>query len=262
MSTKITPALVNELVGKSPILKKTFELLERDEEVQSLVKMANIMAVGRLKYNDHGVVHSRIVSGAALLLLDLLLDAGVRPTTLEFSTCRNLTEAKVVVLMSAYLHDVGNAIHRVNHEWLGAILVKDIIDRILSDVLPRVGNRRYLIRQEIMHAIYATETNTKSLTLEAGVVKVADGLDMAEGRARIPYSLGVIDMHAVSALSVREVRIGRGKKRAAKIEINMNDFAGLFQVERVLKPKIVTSGIGDYLEVYVNVNGKTHRLYP
>ena len=259
----VNPGLVRKFLDSSVLVRRAFEFLEADEEVQSLIEMANIMAVGRLRYNDHGVVHSRIVSGAALEIFDLLVRAGQRPTTLEFNITRNLEECMVVVLASAYLHDIGNAIHRVNHEYMGSLLAKDIVDRMLADIMPGVeGRRRRLIRQEVLHSIYATETNTQALTVEAGVVKVADGTDMAEGRARIPYRLGKIDMHSVSALSIKKVEILGGGTRPVTIEVTMDNFAGLFQIEAVLKPKIMTTKIADYFEVTITVGDKEIRVYP
>ena len=262
MSVQVTPDLVLKHVANSPVLSRAYEALETDEEVQELVRMSNIVAVGRLKYNDHGVVHARIVSGAALELFDILVGAGVTPSTVADGTTASVDEAKLVVLLSAYLHDVGNSIHRVNHEALGALLVKDLLTRIISDVIPGVGRRRYLLRQEVIHGIYATETNVRALTVEAGVVKVADGTDMAEGRARIPYKLGRLDMHAMSATSIKKVFIGRGSSRPARIYVVMDDYAGLFQFEAVLKPKILTSGIEGYVEVYINVGGVERRAFP
>ncbi len=262
MSVLVSPALVQKHVESSELLRKAYEILEHDEEVQELIKMANIMAVGRLKYNDHGIIHSRIVSGAALEIFDRLVRSGIRPTTIEFGTARSIDEAKLVVLLASYLHDIGNAVHRINHEMIGAILAKDLIDRILTTVIPDIGKRKYMLRQEVMHAIYATEMSTNALTVEAGVVKIADGTDMAEGRARIPYKLGKLDMHAVSALSIKKVAINSDGSTPIRIEIFMEDFAGLFQVEAVLRPKILSSGLQKYVEVYANVNGKIHRVFP
>ena len=262
MSVLVSPALVQKHVESSELLRKAYEILEHDEEVQELIKMANIMAVGRLKYNDHGIIHSRIVSGAALEIFDRLVRSGIKPTTIEFGTARSIDEAKLVVLLASYLHDIGNAVHRINHEMIGAILAKDLIDRILTTVIPDIGKRKYMLRQEVMHAIYATEMSTNALTVEAGVVKIADGTDMAEGRARIPYKLGKLDMHAVSALSIKKVAIGSDDSTPIRIEIFMEDFAGLFQVEAVLRPKILSSGLQKYVEVYANVNGKIHKVFP
>ena len=262
MSVLVSPALVQKHVESSELLRKAYEILEHDEEVQELIKMANIMAVGRLKYNDHGIIHSRIVSGAALEIFDRLVRSGIKPTTIEFGTARSIDEAKLVVLLASYLHDIGNAVHRIDHEMIGAILAKDLIDRILTTVIPDIGKRKYMLRQEVMHAIYATEMSTNALTVEAGVVKIADGTDMAEGRARIPYKLGKLDMHAVSALSIKKVAINSDGSTPIRIEIFMEDFAGLFQVEAVLRPKILSSGLQKYVEVYANVNGKIHRVFP
>lgn len=258
----VTPTLVHDHISKSKVLSRAFEILESDQEVQELIKMANIMAVGRLRYNDHGVVHARIVSGAALELFELLHNAGIKPTTMEFGTARSLDEAKLIILMAAYLHDIGNAVHRVNHEIIGALLSKDIIDRLLPEILPGIGSRKYLLRQEIIHAIYATEMHNKALTIEAGIVSVADGTDMAEGRARIPYKLGKLDMHAVSAISIKKVTITRGDEAPARINVYMGDKAGLFQIEAVLKPKILTSGLQDYIEVYATVDGNLMKVFP
>ncbi|MCS7099421.1 MAG: HD domain-containing protein, partial [Sulfolobales archaeon] len=242
---------------------RVYEFLESDEEVQSLVDMSNIMAVGRLRYNDHGVIHSRIVSGSSLEIFDLLLKAKLKPTSLEFGITRSVEESMVIVLAAAYLHDIGNAVHRVNHEFIGSLLAKDIVDRMLSDTMPYVeGRRRRMIRQEILHAIYATETNTQALTVEAGVVKVADGTDMAEGRARIPYKLGKINMHSVSAISIKKVEILNGNGRPVVIEVTMDNFAGLFQIEAVLRPKILTTGIADYFDIVAKVGDREIKVYP
>lgn len=262
MGVLVSPTLVQRHVDSSELLRKAYEILEHDEEVQELIKMANIMAVGRLRYNDHGIIHSRIVSGAALEIFDRLVRSGIKPTTIEFGTAHSIDEAKLVVLLASYLHDIGNAVHRINHEMIGAILAKELIDRILTAVIPDIGKRKYMLRQEVMHAIYATEMNTNALTVEAGVVKIADGTDMAEGRARIPYKLGKLDMHAVSALSIKKVAINSGNSTPIRIEIFMEDFAGLFQVEAVLRPKILSSGLQKYVEVYASVNGKVHRVFP
>ncbi len=258
----VSPTLISKHISRSELLRKAYEILESDDEVQELIKMANIMAVGRLRYNDHGIVHSRIVSGSALELFEILLKAGIKPTTIAYGTAKDLEEAKLVVLLAAYLHDIGNAVHRVNHEMIGALLAKDILDRLIPEVIPSIGSRKYLLRQEVMHAIYATEMNTRALTMEAGVVTIADGTDMAEGRARIPYKLGKLDMHAVSAISIKKVEILEGRERPARIEVHMNDKAGLFQIEAVLKPKIMTSGLDKHIEIYVRNEEEHLKVFP
>jgi len=154
----VGPALVIKHVETSDLLKKAYDFLEQDEEIQTLIRMSNVMAVSRLRYNDHGVVHSRIVSGSALELFDILIEAGLKPSTISYGTARSVEEAKLVVLVAAYLHDIGNSVHRVEHEYVGALLAKDIIDRMFREILPNLSPaNKYMLRHEIMHAIYATE---------------------------------------------------------------------------------------------------------
>ncbi len=229
-------------------------MLEEDHELQQLLKLSNVMAVTRLKYNDHGPVHARIVSGSALELFNLLLEGGVKPTTLRDGTANSIEESMLIVMLGAYMHDIGNSLHRSMHEFHGYILAKPILDRILPDL---VGFEKLVpIRQEVLHAIYSTDYNVECLTVEAGVVKIADGTDMAEGRARVPYRLGKIDMHSVSALSIKRVEIERGIERPVRINVYMSDRAGLFQILEVLMPKIHTSGIGQYFEITAYVDGE------
>ncbi len=257
----VSPNLLQRHVSSSPLLAKALKLLEEDDEVNELLKMSNIMAVTRLRYNDHGVVHAKIVAGTALELFDMLVREGIQSTLLRDGTARSIEEVKVAILFAAYLHDVGNAVHRVLHEYVGALLAKDVLDRLLPQVLGEPKKRIIALRQEIMHMIFATEYNTKCLSMECGVVKISDGLDMSEGRARIPYKLGKMDMHAVSALSIRKVEIERGD-RPIKISVYMDDMAGLFQVEQVLTPKILTSTIEDFIEVYIHTPQKVVKYYP
>lgn len=257
----VSPQLIYRHIESSSLLKLAFSIVEEDEEVSELLRMSNIMAVTRLKYNDHGIVHSRIVAGASLELFDILLSNDIIPTTLRDGTTKNVDEAKLVTLLAAYLHDVGNAVHRINHEFIGALIAKDILDRILPR-LGFTGRKCYALRQEIMHIIYATEYNIECLTTECGIVKISDGLDMAEGRARIPYRLGKLDIHALSALSIKKVEIDAGKERPIKIVVHMDEHAGVFQLEEVLMPKIKTSGLKEYIEIFINTPTRYTKFFP
>lgn len=105
------------------------------------------------------------------------------------------------------------------------------------------------VKFEILHTIFAHDEEVVALSLEAGIVKVADGLDMAEGRARIPYKKGKLDIHAFSALAIKTVEILEGGKRPIKVIVDMENEAGIFQVEEVLGRKIRTSGIGRLIEI-------------
>lgn len=251
---RVCPELVLTHVRSSPRLEKVYQLLERDPEVQAYLRMANVMAVSRLGYNDHGVVHARIVAGSALEMLSLVVGTGSAVPSVVRDGVGDLEDAKIVVLCGAYLHDIGNSVHRREHSLHGYYLA----DRILRRVLRRVYEERrrmYMVKQEILHVIYSHDEEIPCLSLEAGIVKVADGTDMAEGRARIPYRMGKLDIHAVSALAIKRVEIVRGRSRPVRIIVEMDSEAGLFQVEQVLGRKIRTSGIAHLVEVTTILRG-------
>jgi metal-dependent HD superfamily phosphatase/phosphodiesterase len=263
----VEPKLVERHVSSSPLLSKAWEVLTRDAEVQSLLRMANINAVERLLYNDHGPVHATIVSGSALEIFEILLSHGLRPSAIIHRITKSLDCVRLIILMGAYLHDIGNSIHRKNHELIGALLAGPIIDRLLAQILENsdLDCNPYMIRSEIQQAIYATAMDVEALTLEASIVKVADATDMAEGRARLPYTKGKEDIHALSALSIKRVYIERSNNdaRPLLIRVLMNDLAGMFQIEKVLLPKIETSLIREYIivgPIMIGSDGK--RLKP
>jgi len=232
---------------EEPKLEKMFRLLENDVEVQNCLRMANVMAVERLLYNDHGPVHSRIASGSALEIFDLLTKK-VKPTTVENNVC-SLEDAKVIVLCGAYLHDVGNIIHRVDHHIHGCVIVNPILDRLLKIVYPEDPALSVRLKSEILHSIFSHDEEIECLSVEAGAAKVADGTDMAGGRARIPYKTGKVDIHSLSALSITKVEIEGGDRKPVQILVSMTNPAGVFQIEEVLERKIRTSGIQDLVEV-------------
>jgi len=184
----VSPNLIRKHL-ETPSLQMVFNLLEKDTETQIFLQMANVMAVNRLKYNDHGPVHSRIASGSALEIFDIL-SRRFTPTTVKDGIC-SLEDSKVVVLCGAYLHDIGNAVHRNEHHLHGCSVADPILDRILSKVYPTDRELALRLKSEILHCIFSHDEDVECLSIEAGSVKVADGTDMAEGRARIPYRMGV-----------------------------------------------------------------------
>ncbi len=250
----VSPDLVFRHVSGSKLLREAWEVITSDREVQSLLRMANINAVERLLYNDHGPVHAAIVAGSALEIFNILYKHGLRPSSIIHHVVSTIDCSKLIVMLASYLHDIGNSIHRKNHELIGAMLAGSILDRILPEIFERSGYDEsscdiYKVRSEIQHAIYATAMDVEALTLEASIVKVADATDMAEGRARLPYSRGKEDIHALSALSIKRVIVedSGDEARPLLIRVYMEDKAGMFQIEKVLLPKIKKSLIGEYI---------------
>ena len=255
----VSPNLIQKHL-ETPSLQMVFNLLEKDTETQIFLQMANVMAVNRLKYNDHGPVHSRIASGSALEIFDIL-SRRFTPTTVKDGIC-SLEDSKVVVLCGAYLHDIGNAVHRNEHHLHGCSVADPILDRILSKVYPTDRELALRLKSEILHCIFSHDEDVECLSIEAGSVKVADGTDMAEGRARIPYRMGGVDIHSLSALAIRRVEIVEGENRPVRILVNMDNPAGVFQREKVLGRKISSSGIGDWVEVIALEKGREIKTIP
>jgi len=238
----------------SPLLSEAFRLLENDVETQSYLKMANIMAVKRLGYNDHGPVHAKIIAGSALEIFTLLTDA-VEPSSVMNGIC-DYEDARLIVLLGAYLHDVGNAIHRIDHEKTGALLASNLLDRLLLDLYDDDPGLVYRVKSEVLHALYSSDDSIPCLSVEAGVVTVADGTDMAGGRSRVPFLSGKNDIHAISAQAINKVTIVKGDMKPVSIQVFMDNPAGIFQIEEVIGKKIRSSGIGGLVEVTASMNGE------
>ena len=113
---------------------------------------------------------------------------------------------------------------------------------------------RTIVISETLHAIIAHRSGGKPLTIEAGIVRVADALDLSEGRSRIPYQAGKIDIHSISAAAIDRVEIAEGTQKPVQINIWMNNMAGIFQVDELLKQKLVGSGIEKYIIVSAYLN--------
>ncbi len=189
----------------------------------------------RLGMSDHSWVHTQIVLNIALRLLRLLVKAGVEPAVVA-DHGMSPRDAEVVVAGGALLHDVGMSIHRADHEAYSLFLANGALERLLADSYRQP--ERAIVTAEILHAIIGHRRRGEPYTLEAGVVRVADALDMAQGRTRLPIEAGQEGIHSISAAAVDEVRIEAGEERPVRIEIELNNSAGIFQVDDLLATKI------------------------
>ena len=184
----------------NPRLHRVMDLVNQDDDLYALWLAANVNAVERLGMTDHGPVHVKIVMNIAVRMLRLLSDAGVEPSvTTHYGFPPE--DAEVVVALAALLHDVGMSIHRTGHEEFSLFIAKGKLD----EMLPQVYDRRAstIMRSEVLHAIIAHRSGGIPLTLEAGIVRIADALDMAKGRSRIPFSAGSLSIHSISGAGHR-----------------------------------------------------------
>jgi len=217
----------------------------------------NINAINRMHINDHGPVHIKIVSNIALKLLRLLREVGV---TSSIACDHKLTEedAEVVVLLAVCFHDIGHIVHRDQHEPFSVGIAIPLLRELLADVYEE--RERAIVISEVVHAIFAHDTHVEPFTVEAGCVKVADALDMEQGRARIPFSLGEPTIHAVSALAIEKVSVTKGEAKPICITVKMTNSAGIFQLDNLLKGKVQNSGLSQYIEIKAHIEGEEKKI--
>jgi hypothetical protein len=67
--------------------------------------------------------------------------------------------------------------------------------------------------------------------------------------------MGRVEMHSISALSIKRVEIETGDDKPVKIKVHMTNPAGIYQLEEVMGKKLETSGIQDYVEIVALENG-------
>jgi metal-dependent HD superfamily phosphatase/phosphodiesterase len=240
----------------NPTLHKLVERINADDEVYALWECANVNAVTRLGMTDHGPVHVHIVANIALKLMRLLIAAGIQPTIVRDHALTN-QDAEVVVVLASLTHDLGMSIHRIDHEQF-SLFVAQMKIRQWLDGLYDVRTAT-LVRSEALHAIISHRKGGRPLTVEAGVVRVADALDMTKGRSRIPFEAGQVDIHSLSAAAIDKVAILRGEAKPIRIVVTMTNSAGIFQLDELLKEKLHGSGLEPYVEVEATVEGEAEK---
>ncbi|HLF27379.1 MAG TPA: HD domain-containing protein [Anaerolineae bacterium] len=241
----------------NPKLQALVDRLNADPDLYALWECANVNAVTRLGMSDHGPVHVRLIANIALRLLRLLAAKGITPNIVKDHGL-TLEDAEVVVSLGALMHDLGMSIHRIDHEQYSLFVAQMKLRETLPAAYPDARTAA-IIRSEVLHAIISHRSEGRPLTLEAGVVRVADALDMAKGRSRIPFEAGMVNIHSLSATAIDNVTIAPGADKPIRITIRMNNSAGIFQVDELLKEKLKGSGLEPHLEVEATIEGEAER---
>lgn len=239
---------IKEGLERYPKALRMFDVLQGDEETNTYLSLANYIAVRKMGYNDHGPTHARIVAANGVRLLKIILES--KELQVDSIGGLGMTEddAYLIVVAGCMLHDIGNAVHREEHEVFSVILAKGILERLLPALYADLP-KRTAVMEQIMHALYAHDVGENALTIESAIVVIADGCDITKGRGRLSYDLGKHDIHSISALSIESVDIHKGKTKLIEIEVHMSNSAGIYQVQETLGNKVAKSVLRDYVEI-------------
>ena len=264
--TRLTPAqAVEQMRIKLPVrgnrkLRRVMDRVNEDRQLKGWWHVSNVNAVVRMEINDHSWVHIQIVANIGLKILRQLFKHGVEPSAVrDYGLERE--DAEVIVTLSALLHCVGMSVHRHGHEDFSLFLAEPKMRELLDGIYEEP--ELTVVISEVLQAITSHRSDGQPLALEAGILRVADALDMAEGRSRIPFEHGRVSMHSLSAAAIDDVAITDGEGRPVMIEITMNNSSGLFQVDGLLKAKLRGSGLEPYVEVIAHIDTEAEkRLVP
>jgi uncharacterized protein len=235
------------------VLREVVDRVNHDDSVKALWHAANVNAVARMQINDHSWVHIQIVTNIGLKLLRELRRAGVEPGMVTDYSMTN-EDAEVVVALGCLTHCLGMAIHRHGHEEMSLFLAADRLPKLLDGLYEEP--EKTIVQAEVLQTIISHRSDGQPLSVEAGIVRVADALDMAKGRSRIPFEPGRVSIHSLSAAAIEEVVIRGGGDGKVLVEIEMNNSAGLYQVDNLLRSKLRGSGLEDHIEVVARIEAE------
>ena len=241
-------------------LRTVIERVNQDAQLKGWWHVANVNAVARMEINDHSWVHIQIVTNIALKLLRQLTKHGVDPSVVrDYGYSRD--DSEVVVALTALTHCIGMSVHRKGHEDFSLFLSEPKMRELLAGVYDEPDLT--VIVSEVLQGIISHRSDGEPLTLEAGILRVADALDMEKGRSRIAFEHGRIGIHSLSAAAIDEVEITDGEDRPIRISIRMNNSSGIYQVDGLLKAKLRGSGLEPYVEVIAHIDTEAEkRLVP
>ncbi len=264
--TRLTPSeAVTQMRIRVPVrgdrkLRTVIDRVNRDDQLKGWWHVANVNAVARMEINDHSWVHIQIVTNIALKLLRQLTKHGVEPAMVtDYGMTRD--DSEVVVALTALTHCIGMSVHRKGHEDFSLFLAEPKLRQLLEGLYEEPDLT--VVVSEVLQGIISHRSDGEPLTLEAGILRVADALDMERGRSRIAFERGRVGIHSLSAAAIEEVEISDGEEKPIRISIRMNNSSGIYQVDGLLKAKLRGSGLEPYVEVIAHIDTESEkRLVP
>jgi uncharacterized protein len=264
--TRLTPAeAITQMRIRVPVrgdrkLRTVIDRVNRDDQLKAWWHVANVNAVARMEINDHSWVHIQIVANIALKLLRQLTKHGIEPAMVtDYGMTRD--DSEVVVALTALTHCIGMSVHRKGHEDFSLFLAEPKLRELLQGIYAEP--ELTVVVSEVLQGIISHRSDGEPLTLEAGILRVADALDMEQGRSRIAFERGRVGIHSLSAAAIEEVEISDGEEKPIQISIRMNNSSGIYQVDGLLKAKLRGSGLEPYVEVIAHIDTEAEkRLVP
>jgi metal-dependent HD superfamily phosphatase/phosphodiesterase len=264
--TRLTPVeAVKQMRIRVPVrankkLRTVIDRVNKDDQIKGWWHVANVNAVARMEINDHSWVHIQIVTNIALKLLRQLTKHHVEPAMVtDYGMTRD--DAELVVALTALTHCIGMSVHRHGHEDFSLFLAEPKLRELLVGIFEEP--ELTVVVSEVLQGIISHRSDGEPLTLEAGILRVADALDMEQGRSRIAFERGRVGIHSLSAAAIEEVEITDGKEKPIRISIRMNNSSGIYQVDGLLKAKLQGSGLEPYVEVIAHIDTEAEkRLVP
>ena len=264
--TRLTPAeAITKMRIRVPVrgdrkLRAVIDRVNRDDQLKGWWHVSNVNAVARMEINDHSWVHIQIVTNIALKLLRQLTKHGVEPAMVtDYGMTRD--DSEVVVALTALTHCIGMSVHRKGHEDFSLFLAEPKLRQLLAGLYEEPDLT--VVVSEVLQGIISHRADGEPLTLEAGILRVADALDMEQGRSRIAFERGRIGIHSLSAAAIEEVEISDGEEKPIRISIRMNNSSGIYQVDGLLQAKLRGSGLEPYVEVIAHIDTEAEkRLVP
>lgn len=240
------------------LLTEVLDRINKNDEIKVLWKIMNVMAIDRLAMSDHGPTHFGIVANNGMKIAKILEKNNIPMSAVTDFGLTN-DHAELIIFLACIMHDLGISIHRQGHEEFSLFLAKPLLEEVLR-FLPI--EERAVVISETLHAIISHRAYGKPSTLEAGIMRMADAIDMGKGRSRVSYKRGEFNIYSESDLAISSVEILEGKEKPIEIRIHMTNPAGVFQLDDIMTEKLRGSNLEKYVIItaYMSENGK-ERLY-
>lgn len=261
--TKITKESLGQIkihvpVQENKMLSRVLDSVNNNDEIKALWRIMNIMAIDRLGMSDHGPTHFGIVANNGIKITRILIKNGVEMSVVRDFGLTN-DHAELIVFLACVMHDLGMSIHRKGHEGFSLFIARDFMKEMLG-FLP--VEERMVIISETLHAIISHRADGRPSTIEAGIVRVADAIDMGKGRSRVTYKRGEINIFSESDLAISSVEVLDGKSYPVEIRIHMTNPAGVFQLDDIMTEKLKGSNLEKYVSITAYMKeGSSERLY-